>query len=90
MRATNQALTFIDKEVGCCLRDRDSMLAVVNPFFGGPLKHILLGIPLCSIYGIHLGCSREVMVTKATCLKCHETLIFTQMRCDDASKATNI
>ena len=64
MCATNQALTFTDKEVGCCLRDNDSMLAVVNPFFGGPLKHILLGMPLCSIYGILLGCSREVMVTK--------------------------
>ena len=45
------------------------MLAVVNPFFGGPLKHILLGMPPCSIYGIHLGCSREVMVTKVTCFK---------------------
>ena len=69
MCATNQALTFTDKEVGCCLRDNDSMLAVVNPFFGGPLKHILLGMPLCSIYGIVLGCSREVMVTKVTCFK---------------------
>jgi len=73
MCATSQALTFTDKEVGCCLRDRDSVLAVVNPFFGGPLKHILLGMPLCSIYGIPLGCGREVMVTKVTCLKCHES-----------------
>ena len=39
------------------------MVAVVNRLVGGPLKHILLGMPLCSIYGIHLGCSREVMVT---------------------------
>ena len=44
-----------------------------------PLKHILLRMPLCSIHGLLLGCSREVMVTMATYVKCHETLKFTQM-----------
>ena len=63
MCPTNQALTFIDKEVGCPLCNQDSMVAVVNRLVGGPLKRILLGMPLCSIYRIHLGCSREVMVT---------------------------
>ena len=42
------------------------MLAVVNSLLGGPLKHVLLWVPLGSIYGILLGWSREVMVTMGT------------------------
>ena len=72
----SRTLTFTDKEVGCCLCDDDGMLAVVNSLLGGPLKHILLWVPLGSTYGILLGWSREVMVTMRTYLEMAQ--IFTQ------------
>ena len=59
-------LTFTDKEVGCSLCDDDSVLAVVNALIGGPFKHVLLRVPLCSIYGILLGWGGEMMVIMVT------------------------